>query len=345
MPEHHAKRHQHRTRTLRLGGAALAAALVLLFATTTRAQEPQEVLTIGTVVPKHSPWGKVFRVWGRAVEKKSQGRLGLKFYWNSQQGDEATMVGKIRAGQLDGAALSAWGLSEIHRPILAMQMPGLFTDWAGIDRAREALYPEFRAAFEKQGFYLSSIAGLGRAHVMSMGKGIRTPEDLRGMKPPRLRGDVIGPAMGAVIGYTAVPISVGEVLPSLESGRIDIIVTSALAAEQMQWAPRLDHVSSDVMGIGVGATVFSLKRLEALGPELREIMKQTGDKAGAILRKRVRKLDEEAYERLKQRMTVVTLSEAERKHWMELFRKVRARLAQGTFPPDLVRRLESMAGR
>lgn len=324
---------------------SLAAALLLCAYTPELRAEPTEKLTIGTLVPRSSVWGKVFRVWGLAVKKKTKGRLRLKFYWNSSQGDEATMVGKVRAGQLDGAALGAHGLSKIHRPVLALQLPGLFREWEDMDRAQKAVFKEFQAAFEKKGFYLSSIGATGRGRAMSSGRAIRTPEDLQGMKPVGLRGDTIGPVFSSVLGTTRVPLSVAEILPALSQGRVNFLVAPPLIAEQLQWAPHLDYVTDEVLGIGIGAMIFSKARMDRLDRSLVEVLVKTGKKAGKMLRKRVRRQDDEAYKRIKSRMKVVRLDKAQRARWDKIFKDIRKRLGQGTFPQPLVARLEKIAGK
>ena len=105
-----------------------------------------EVIKIGTLAPAASPWGQVFKVWAKAVSEKSSGQLELQFFFNGQQGDEAAMVAKMKSGQLDGAAVTAVGLSKIYKPILALQIPGLFTTWAKLDAARDAMKAEFEKA-------------------------------------------------------------------------------------------------------------------------------------------------------------------------------------------------------
>ena len=46
---------------------------------------------------------------------------------------------------------------------------------------------------------------------------------------------------------------------------------------------------------------------------------------------------------MKGKMTVITLSADERAKWDSIFKKMRERLAQGTFSPDLVAKLEGFA--
>jgi TRAP-type C4-dicarboxylate transport system substrate-binding protein len=302
-------------------------------------------LEIATLAPKRSAWGSVFSAWSRAVDKKTGGKLVLKFYWSASQGDESTVVAKLRSGQLDGGTLGARGLAEIHKPVLALQLPGLFRTWKGIDRANAAVFEGFRSAFDKQGFYLSSLGDVGRARTMAKGWAVRTPEDLKRMKTMAPRGGIIAPVMASVMGVTPVRIGIPEILPALTSGRVNLLTVPPLAAEQLQWAPYFDHIHEDVVGIGIGAMVLSKKSLERVDADQLETMRRTGKKAGALLRKRVRRLDDEAYTRLAQRMTVVKLSGAEKARWATLFGKVRARLSDTEFPVELVRKLESVADR
>jgi TRAP-type C4-dicarboxylate transport system substrate-binding protein len=151
--------------------------------------------------------------------------------------------------------------------------------------------------------------------------------------------------MASVMGVTPVRIGIPEILPALTSGRVNLLTVPPLAAEQLQWAPYFDHIHEDVVGIGIGAMVLSKKSLERVDADQLETMRRTGKKAGALLRKRVRRLDDEAYTRLAQRMTVVKLSGAEKARWATLFGKVRARLSDTEFPAELVRKLESVADR
>ena len=305
-----------------------------------------EVIKIGTLAPKSSPWGQVFSVWADAVAKKSDGKVELQFFYNGQQGDEDAMVGKMKSGQLDGAAVTGVGLSKIYKPILALQMPGLFRTWAKLDAARDAMKGEFEKGVSDAGFTISGWGDVGLAHLMSKGFAINVPDDIKGKKPYMWRADDVAPILFQVIGgVTPVPLNVTEVLPNLNTGAINIVTAPALAAEQLQWASKLDTIVSDVAGIGIGALVFSSKRLAALPEDLRSIVTDTGKVASAALTKRIRNEDAAAYARLTApgKMTVVNLTDDQKAKWAAVFQQTRDRLKQGTFSPDLVNRLEALA--
>jgi TRAP-type C4-dicarboxylate transport system substrate-binding protein len=303
-----------------------------------------EVIKIGTLAPASSPWGQVFKVWAEAVTKKSDGKVELQFFWNGQQGDEGSMVGKMKSGQLDGAAVTAVGLSKIHKPILALQIPGLFTSWGKLDAARDAMKGDFEKGVKDAGFTLVGWGDVGAAHLMSKGIQIKSPDDLKGQKPYMWRDDAVQPLLFQVIGgITPVPLNVPEVLPQLNTGAINIVIAPALAAEQLQWASKLDTIVADNSAMAIGALVLSSKRLDGLPEDLRNIVMDTGKIAANALTKRIRAEDDAAFGRMKSKMTVINLSPDEKAKWDGVFKQVRARLSQGTFSPDLVSKLEGLA--
>lgn len=303
-----------------------------------------EVLKIGTLAPKSSPWGQVFSVWEKAVKEKSGGRLELQFFYNGQQGDEGAMVGKIKSGQLHGAAITAVGLSKIYKPILALQMPGLFRSWAKLDAARDAMKGEFEKGVSDAGFTLAGWGDVGTAYLMSKGFPVKTPDDMKGKKPYVWRDDAIQPVLMQIIGgVTGVPLNVPEVLPQLNTGAVNIVVAPALAAEQLQWASKLDHIVDKPSGFAIGALVMSTKALDGLPADLKQIVVDTGKVAASALTTRIRNEDTAAFGRMKTKMTVVSLSGDDQSKWESVFKQVRQRLAQGTFSPELVSKLEGLA--
>jgi TRAP-type C4-dicarboxylate transport system substrate-binding protein len=235
-------------------------------------------------------------------------------------------------------------MSAVYKPILTLQMPGLFNNWKTLDKVRDALMPDFQRGMEAEGFLLVGSGDVGLARTQSRGKAIRSPEDLKGMKVYRWSDDIIAPATASVIGYTGVPSSVPGLLPALSGGRINVITTPALASTQLQWWSHLDHINENVAGVGIGGLILAKKRVEGLPADAREQLLKTGRKAGKMLTKRIRKEDAKAYKMLKTRMTVVSLSASEKARWKSVFKKVRKRLANdGTLPRTWITKVEALA--
>ena len=294
------------------------------------------VFKIGTLAPPDSPWGQVFKVWKRAVGERSGGSVELQFFWNGQQGDDRAMVGKIRTGQLDGATLAAAGLGEIDRQVLVLQLPGLFREWNKLDAARSDMHAGFEAAFERQGFKVLGWGDVGRAHSMSKGFQVHVPADLKHRHTFFLPGDPIAPIVFSLIGdVTPRQVSVPEILAGLTAGSIDVLTAPPLAAEQLQWASRLDTLGDDVAGIGIGALVFSSARYQSAPADAKAVIAETGRVAGEALTRRIRAEDDAAFVRLQARMTHYSLSPAERAEWEKLFVETGKRLRGAVFDAQI----------
>jgi TRAP-type C4-dicarboxylate transport system substrate-binding protein len=302
-----------------------------------------EVVKIGTLAPKSSPWGKVFETWIKAVNEKSGGNMELQFFYNGQQGDEDGMIGKIKSGQLDGAAVTGVGLSKVYKPILALQMP-LFTSWSKLDKARDAMKADFEKGAKDAGFFLAGWGDVGLVRTISKGFAVKVPDDLKGKKPYYIRADSIMPAIYSTIGgVSGVPLNVPEVLPNLNTGAINVINAPCLAAEQLQWAGKLDNINDAASATAIGALVFSQKRIDALPADLKTILTDTGKVAASALTTKIRSEDDAAFGRLKGKMTVTTPSADDKTKWEAIFKAARQKLAQGTFSSDLVTKLEGYA--
>lgn len=320
----------------KLTAVALAASFALGLSANAEAKTS---IKIATLAPKNSPWGKVFSAWAKAVDKKTTGEVEIQWLWNGTAGPESNTVGKIKSGQISGAAITAVGLSAIHKPIVALQMPGAFKTWAELDKARDSLKAEFDKAMNAEGFFVGGWGDVGIGRTMSHGFEVALPDDLKGKTPGHISTDLIGPKVyEAIGGVTPKPGDVTEFLPLLNAGAINVLTAPALAAEQLQWASRLDHLNDGVVGFGVGAVVLSQKELDKLPADQREVMEKTGKAATEALLKIIRKEDDAALERLQKKMTVHHQTPAERAEWEKIYKKACQRV-KSALPGDVLAKI------
>jgi len=300
-------------------------------------------LKVGTLTPRESPWGQVLRVWQKAVKEKTNGAVQVDIFWNGTQGDEAAQISKMKTGQLDGAIVTAVGLGTVDANVNVLQLPGVYDGWDKLDKVREVLRPRFEKSFRDAGFELVGWGDIGLDHLMSRGFALKNPKDAQGKRPWVWREDPILPALFQALGVVPVPTSAPEALPELSTGNVNVMSVAALAAEQLQWSSRLDHINLMVVAPNIGAVVLSKAKLDALTREQRASVMETAKIACRALTKRIRDEDARALERLKKRMTVVTSSPSDLAAWKKVFADARARLARGSFPPDLVKQVETLA--
>jgi TRAP-type C4-dicarboxylate transport system substrate-binding protein len=326
----------------------VAVALATLGFTKTASADTREI-KLGTVAPKDSAWGKVFSAWAKAVEEESSGGLKLTWFYAGSKGDEIAMVGKMRSKELDAAAITSTGLAQIWPHISALQLPGLFPTWAKLDAVRDKVSPKFDKEFAAQGFIILGKGDVGMAHIMSRGAAVRTPDDLKKMHPFYVAGDPIGQKFLETIGVPSPKaLAVPAILPAVSArgaGAIDVLNSPAIAAEQLGWAPHMDHINTMVSGIGVGALVMNKESFDSLPADAKAVLERTGKNTGRLLTDRIRAIDSAAFERLKKSKTVVELNDAEKKAWNDVFVKVRTALkAEGKLRADVVDEVVAAAG-
>src|ERR1700722_8981548 len=314
----------------------LLAIVSLVFCTKAARADDGTTLKVGTLAPAESPWGQVFKVWAKGVNARTNGAISLQFFWNGQQGDEGAMVGKMRTGQLDGAAITATGLSMIYKDVLILQLKGLFRDWDKLDVARSAMRAGFDGEFAKQGFKIRGWSDVGLSHFMSKGFDVRGPADLKHRSTFFLAGDPIAPMFYSVVGDVASrQVSVPEILAGLTNNTLNVVSAPAIAAEQLQWASRLDHLNTAVTNVEVGAIVFASARFKSLPADAAAALIETGKVATDSLTVRIRREDAAAFARLKAKMVTYDPSPDEQGQWAKVFADTRARLRGAAFDPKV----------
>lgn len=297
-------------------------------------------LKIGTLAPGDSSWGKELKKWAAAVAEETHGDVTLDFAWNGQAGDEKLMVEKIRSGQLDAAAVTANGLAQTGvMNVLAFQLPGLFSNWAQLDRARELVKDDLARDFESKGFTVLGWGDVGAAKTMSIGFEVRTPQDLHGKGVFMLPGDPISPAVFAAVGgLTPRQLGVAEILPHLGAD-VNVMTVPPLVAEQLQWASRITHINTTTTAFGIGAFLMSSSRLRSLTEAQRKSFLERGREVNERLGRTIRNLDAQAFARMKASKIAYEPTEAEKAQWKPVFENVAKQLCGPVFDAGFCKRL------
>jgi TRAP-type C4-dicarboxylate transport system substrate-binding protein len=299
-------------------------------------------LRIATLAPRGSQWDRAFRAWANTVQQDSGGRLRLHFYTGGSQGDERDYIRKMESGQLDGAAITTNGLGQIVRPVLVLSAPGLFTEYTQIDRARRELSDEMTREFEGAGYKFMGWGDVGRARFFSK-RAITRPSDLRQTRPWTRPDDPIVQQFYSVIGVSPQRLGVNELLPGLQTGRVDAFPSSALAAVSLQWFQHATHVTEQPNSVIIGATVIKKERYDALPEDLRAMLSDTGGRAHAALLRSIRRADDQAYTAIVSRGVTAVDQTAHQAEWERVAQQTRERLAGRLYSRELLQRCERIA--
>ncbi len=321
----------------------IAAAAFVVPGTSQPVQSQEAVeLRIATLAPSGSRWDEVFQAWNQSVKEATNNQVSLRFYTGGSQGDERDFVRKMRAGQLDGAAITSTGLGLIVRQLLVLGVPGVFTEYRQIDRARRRLARRFERKFEQAGYKLLGWGDVGKARLFST-REITRPADLRQARPWAWTDDVLWSEFLSVAGANPVRLGVPEVYPALQTRMVDTVPASALAAVSLQWYTRLRYVSSSNSGILIGATILKGDKFDALSDEHKTALTETATRAHRALARAVRRDDNRAYRTITRRGLSELDFEPHAAEWAEAATETRNRLAGRVYPRSLLERVEAAA--
>jgi TRAP-type C4-dicarboxylate transport system substrate-binding protein len=160
-------------RLLVAAGAALAA-VPLLAATE---------IKLGTLAPANTTWHKALLDMGNAWSKDTEGRVTLTVYAGGIQGDEATIVKKMRAGidTLQASFMTVAGLAELDEGFNVFSMPFFLESDEEELAVEKKLTPVLDQKLQAKGFHLLSWGSGGWVQVFSK-KPLRSLADLKAAK-------------------------------------------------------------------------------------------------------------------------------------------------------------------
>ena len=257
------------------------------------------VLKFATLAPQGSTWMNIITDWANQVEKDSGGRLTFKLYGGGVSGDEPDVLRKIRFGQLQGAAMTGHGIGYIYSPARVLEIPFLFRNYGEVDYVRVRLMPEIRAGFHDNGFELLGWMEVGFVQLFSR-EPIYSLDDMKKRRIWLWQGDPLGDAFFSASGLAPVPLPITEVFTSLSTGLIDTTIAPPLGAIAFQWFTKTPYMTDIPVMDGIGGLIVSRQFFDKLPPDLRALLRKTGEAAGERLVTETRRDNEKSLAVLKQ---------------------------------------------
>jgi TRAP-type C4-dicarboxylate transport system substrate-binding protein len=292
-------------------------------------------LKIGSLVPKNSLYHRELMQVGEAWKKSQTGSPKFNVFTDGSQGGEAEMVRRMRIGQLQAALLSVVGLREIEPSIAALQnLPLAFRSWEELDYVREKMRPSMEKKFLEKGYIVLAWGDAGWVRFFSKNPAF-SPEDYKKMKFFAWGAEAEQQEIMKSLGYTPVPLEPTDILPSIQTGMINVVPSTpyfALASQIFNTAPNMLEINWAPI---VGAFVISKKSWDDMSPEAQKVLRASSDKAGQVIRSQARKEVDEAVEAMKKRGLKVNKPNAEQlKEWQALSESLYPRIRGKMVPAE-----------
>ncbi len=274
------------------------AAALLLPCLVAPALAQQYTIKFATLATEGTTWLNVLHDYDQAVRKESGGRLGFKIYAGGVQGEDKDVMRKIRLGQLQSAGVTGIGVGEISTKLRILDAPFLFETYEEVDELHRVMDTRFDEEIRKNDYVLLGWAEVGFVYVYT-NQPVRTVADMNGVKMWMWEGDAIAEAAFRALGINPTPLSVVDVLTSLQTGLINGAYTSPLAALALQWNTRVKYMMGVPLADAAGAVVLSKKMFDKIPPDLQEILLRNGRKFMAELTQKSRQENANAIQSMK----------------------------------------------
>jgi len=315
--------------------ARLAGSLLLCGLMGASALASDKPLRIGTLAPKNSLYHRQLLEIGEAWRQAQGGNAKYVVFPDGSQGGEAELARRMRIGQLQGALLSIVGLSEIEPSINALQsIPLLFKTWEEVDYVREKMRTSMEKKFLDKGFVVLAWGDAGWVRFFSKDALMR-PDDFKKMKFFSFAGESEQQEIMKSLGFTPVPLETTDILPSIQTGMINVVPSTPYFALATQIYGKVPHMLEINWAPVVGALVVTQKAWDDMSPAGRQALRTAGEKAGVQIRNKARQEVEEAVEAMRKRGLVVNKPNPDQlREWQELADKLYPRIRGNLVPVE-----------
>jgi TRAP-type C4-dicarboxylate transport system substrate-binding protein len=296
-------RQQKERPVIRITLVALFAISVLLAGTQSALAEKRlgtakYTIKVATLAPDGSTWMDIFHELNAEVYEATGQQVKFKVYAGGVLGSESDVIRKIRVGQVNGAAFTGTGLTEIYPDLRAVGLPLLFRNYEEFNYVLDKLQPRLEEEFGRKGFVILGWPQLGFTYCFSRSE-IRSVEDLRQAKPWMWGSDPVMSAVFKEARVNPVSVDVGDVLTGLQTGLLDTAFNTPLGAIALQWFTRLETMTDLPLTYSTGGLLVTKKSFDGLPAELQKTVVEITRKHIDRLSRETRKEDKNAVEVLK----------------------------------------------
>lgn len=257
-------------------------------------------LQAGHSLPEDHPYHLGFLEMAENVEERTDGRVTIEVFANSEIGAERELTEGMGLGTVDLVVSSTAPVTNFVPELGVLDVPFLFNDRdSAVEILEGEIGDELFTKLEENGIIGLSWGENGYRHVTNAVRPINTPADLEGLKI-RTQENEIHLAAFEELGAQPTPMAWTEAITALQQGVVDAQENPAIVADQFslfdanqQYMSLTGHVYS------VAIYMMSQQTYDELPEDLRDIVMEEGQKVGAMERDLIVEMEQESLQNLK----------------------------------------------
>lgn len=238
-------------------------------------------IKIASLAPDGSGWMNSMKEASVSIKKKTDNRVNFRFYPGGIMGSDASVIRKIRVGQLHGGAIAAGALKNLATSVQIYAVPFTFNSDAEVMHLRAKYDAVMKKELKNKGFDLLGVSSGGFAYLMSANP-IKNIEDIRKQKSWLPDDDFLAQEIFKIAGINPMLLPVSDVYTSLQTGLINTVAINPSSSIILQWYSKLNYAVDLPLTMLTGIFVIDSKVMKKLSPKDRQIV---ADEFGKIFKK------------------------------------------------------------
>ena len=240
-------------------------------------------------------------IFKEKVEERSNGRIEIKMFPDSQLGSDSAVLDALKLGTIEMTLLSTALASKVPE-FGVFDIPFLFADRSKVERIAhgEVWEQDLKGKLPAQGLVGLGFWEAGFRQITNNVRPINEPADLKGLKI-RVPESQVRMAMFSHFGANPVPMDFGELFSGLHQGVVDgqegpLSNTQSAKLDEVQ-----KYLSITNHNYSPAYLLASKKWFDTLSPEDQQLLTDAAQEAGDEIRDRAENLDKELIEYFKEK--------------------------------------------
>jgi TRAP-type C4-dicarboxylate transport system substrate-binding protein len=292
----------------------------------------QTTIKLATVVPEGSIWDKNIKQMAEEWKQATDGRVTVTVFGGGSQGDEPTVLRKMRLDALQAAALTAVGLGTIDASFNVFDIPFFFESYDELNYVTRELTPTIRKRVDAKGFVLLNWGHGGWAQVFTK-RPVQTVDDLKKIKLYTSAGNDRMVQWFKANGFEPRAMAMTDIMTGLTTGMIEGLPMPPLAALLFQWYKQAPYMLELGLAPIIGANIITKKSWGSFSEADRAKLMVSAEAVEKRLQADVPKQDASSVAEMTKRG--LTITKASGPEWRTELDKLAKTMRSEMVPPEI----------